>query len=83
MKQLTTCNHMKRFNSYALKKTVTARKFKDKIKDILPSDPGEGAIIDTGGIEERWQQFQENLLTRSSLRLDLHGSHGFLMTHFN
>ena len=52
---------MKRFNSYALKETVTAIKFKDKIKDILLSDPGEGDIIDTGGIEGRWQQFQENM----------------------
>ena len=52
---------MKRFNSYALKETVTAIKFKDKIKDILQSDPGEGDIIDTGGIEERWQQFQVNM----------------------
>ena len=77
---------MKRFNSYALKETVTARKFKDKIKDILPNDPGAGDIIDTGESKKDGSSFKitcTEWLMKSSLRLDLHENHGFLMTHFN
>ena len=35
IKRQTTWNDMKKFNSYALKEIVTAKKFKDKIKNIL------------------------------------------------